>query len=240
MQAVGVPAADYRDFYGGAGPYDAPAYRVADAARFLHLPPSTLRWWVLGGEYRTQGGIDKSPPIIDLADPARRLLSFRNLVEAHHLSALRREHNVYLAAIREAVKVLRDRYNTSHPLADHRLETDGTNVFIRTYGHLANLNDINQGLLQGILDRYVKRVTWNREGELVELHPFARDLSDESRKVAINPLRGFGLPSIEGTGIRTAVIADRFRGGDTVQILAQDYGRPEDEIVEALRYEQAA
>jgi uncharacterized protein (DUF433 family) len=241
IRYVGMSGADHGGTESGLDVYDASAYRITDAARFLHLPASTLRWWVLGGEYRTLGGIDLSEPIITLADPERRLLSFRNLVEAHVLSALRRKHRVHLPAIRQAVRVLKREYGTEHPLADHRLETDGTSIFVREYGQLTNLNQHEQRILHGMLDQHAHRVEWDATGALKELFPFpSADLAADTRKVSINPLRGFGLPTIVGTGIRTDVIASRYRGGDTISSLARDYARPEDEITEALRYEQAA
>ena|SRR5437016_7574781 len=101
---------EYREFYGGDEPWDTPAYRVTDAARYLHLPASTLRWWVLGGPYPTHGGIEVSSPVIELVDPVRKLLSFRNLVEAHVLSALRRKHKVLLPAVRRSVEYMKRHY----------------------------------------------------------------------------------------------------------------------------------
>src|SRR5690242_13846303 len=117
----------YREVYGG-DPQDAPSYTIADAARYLRLPASTLRWWVLGKTYLTMGGIEVAQPVIALADPARRLLSFRNLVEAHVVSSLRREHNVLLPAVRAAIDYMKDRFGTSNPLSDRRLATDGVDV----------------------------------------------------------------------------------------------------------------
>lgn len=238
---VVVSPEQHRQFYGGFDPQDAPAYRIADAARYLHLPSSTLRWWVLGGEYQTTGGIDVSTPIIQLADARHRLMSFRNLVEAFVLSALRRRHKVHLPAIRQAVAVLKAELHSAYPLADHRLYTDGKNVFIREYGTLTNLNDYDQRLLCGILDKHLDRVAWDARGDLLALYPFASaDLMDGPRTVTIDPVRGFGLPTINGTGIRTDVIAGRFRGGESIEDIALDYARPPREIIEALNYERAA
>jgi len=42
---------------------------------------------------------------------------------------------------------------------------------------------------------------------------------------------------LTGTGIPTLVIADRYEAGDLIVELARDYGRPEEEIEEAIRCE---
>ena len=44
------------DFYGGVSPSAVPAYTVADGARCLGLPASTVRSWVLGRQYKTTAG----------------------------------------------------------------------------------------------------------------------------------------------------------------------------------------
>lgn len=41
--------------------------------------------------------------------------------------------------------------------------------------------------------------------------------------VTVNPEVSFGRPCIKGTGISTEAIACRFRGGDSVEMIAYDY-----------------
>jgi uncharacterized protein (DUF433 family) len=236
----GDPAHDVQT-YAGIDPRDAPAYTIADAARYLNLAASTLRWWVLGGSYLTRGGMEVSAAVIDLVDPEHRLLSFRNLVEAHVVSALRRQHSVQLPAVRRAVEFMRHHYETAHPLADPRLETDGVDLFVREYNSaLVNVSRDGQGAMAEIVSKYVHRIAWDRAGVLNALFPIVDDRLDGPRVVAINPLMGFGQPTITGTGIQTAVLASRRRAGESPQHLARDYGRPVAEIREALRYEKAA
>jgi uncharacterized protein (DUF433 family) len=47
----------------------------------------------------------------------------------------------------------------------------------------------------------------------------------------------FGKSVIDGTGISTAVIASRFAAREDPQALAHEYGRSEEEIWEAIRWE---
>lgn len=226
--------------YAGLDPRDAPAYTVADAARYLHLPASTLRWWALGGRYATRGGVEVSEPVFELVDPKNRLLSFRNLVEAHVLSALRRQHSVQLPAVRRAVAYMKKRYGGSHPLTDPRLLTDDVNLFVREYNSaLVNVSGGGQTAMPEVVSQYVHRIEWDQAGASA-LYPLVGNRLDGPRVVVISPLMGLGQPTISGTGIRTAVLASRRRAGESLQNLAKDYGRPVAEIREALRYEEAA
>ena len=77
------------DIYGGKNPRELPLYTIADAARVVRIHPATLRTWVLGRSYDTQGGSKTWRPLIRRADPKVARLSFTNLVEIHVLSALR-------------------------------------------------------------------------------------------------------------------------------------------------------
>jgi uncharacterized protein (DUF433 family) len=159
-------------------------------------------------------------------------------VEAHVLDAIRREHNIPLDKIRWAITYLRDEFGSEHPLADHRLETDGLDLFVQEYGRLININRSGQLAIRELLEGYLKRIERNSIGEAVRLYPFTRKRAmDEPRSVVIDPAVSFGRPVLVGTGVPTAAIAERYKAGESVPQLARDYGRTSDEIEEAIRCE---
>ena len=53
----------------------------------------------------------------------------------------------------------------------------------------------------------------------------------------IDPYVSFGRPSLTSSDIATAVIAERYKAGDSVDELADDYGCVRLEIEEAIRCE---
>ena len=53
----------------------------------------------------------------------------------------------------------------------------------------------------------------------------------------INPLVAFGRPVVSGTGIPTAIIAERWKAGESFNDLAKDYGLEREKIEEAIRCE---
>ncbi|HSN85160.1 MAG TPA: hypothetical protein VL025_00315, partial [Thermoanaerobaculia bacterium] len=79
---------------------ERPRYSIAQAARYIHISPTTLRSWVMGRPYQTSGGSRYSPPLINRPVSEDPRLSFPNLVEAHVLRALRTRHEVPMSAIR--------------------------------------------------------------------------------------------------------------------------------------------
>ena len=54
----------------------------------------------------------------------------------------------------------------------------------------------------------------------------------------IDPEIRFGRPAVKG--VPTDVLVERWRGGDNLAELADDYGLTTDEVDEALRYEATA
>ena len=116
-----------------------PAYPLSDAARYLQMPPSTLRSWVRGRTYPTTSGARFFQPLIlALESEGRPTLSFINLVEAHVLDAIRRTHGIALPKVRKAIQFVERKLGSDHPLAEKRFETDGVDLFVREYGQLIN------------------------------------------------------------------------------------------------------
>jgi uncharacterized protein (DUF433 family) len=169
------------------------------------------------------------------------LLSFVNLVEAHVLDvldALRREHEIPLQKVRKAILYLSQQLDSRHPLADQCFETDGVDLFIRQYGQLVNISRAGQLAMRKILEAYLRRVERDEAGVVARLYPFTRKrMLDDPKVIVIDPRISFGRPVLAGSGIPTAVVAERYKAGESVDELADDYGRKRLEIEEAIRCE---
>ena len=217
---------------------EQPAYSLTEASRYLLIPPATLRSWVAGRRYPIDSGPRFFRPIIQLPDDVRAGLSFVNLVEAHVLDAIRRHHQVPLSKIRQAIDYLRKHFSSKHPLAEQRFETDGLDLFIDKFGQLINVTQSGQIALRELLKAYLHRVEHDANGTAVRLYPFTRkrDLR-EPKVVVIDPHISYGRPVLVGTGIPTAVVAERYKAGESIDELAEDYGRSRNEIEEAIRCE---
>jgi uncharacterized protein (DUF433 family) len=199
------------------------------------LPAATLRAWVLGQKMG-----DKPPfrPVLRRPDPDEALLSFVNLVEAHVLSGLRREYRFPLQTLRKAIQYVRRQFPGEHPLAEHAFATDGVDLFVERFGQLLQVNRPGQMAMREMLEAHLERISRDPKGVPIKLYPFTRRQGgDEPRVVEIDARISFGRPVLVGTGIPTAVIAERYKGGETIAQLAGDYDRSPTEIEEAIRCE---
>lgn len=231
------------DLYKGEDPRDLPAYAVSEAAHYLYVPVATLRSWVMGRMYPISVGQRFFEPLITVPDETSRMLSFTNLVEAHVLAAIRRKHRVTLANVRSAIDHLRSQYGIDHPLADARFKTDGLNLFIEILGDLVNVSLRGQTAIREVMEAHLERVEHDEQGLASRLFPFTRQGAakvEQPRSVMIDPRIAFGRPVIAGTGIPTAVLADRYKAGESIHDLAADYECGRDLIEEAIRCELAA
>lgn len=230
------------DLYKGKDPRDLPAYSVPETAHYLYLPEATLRSWVIGRTYPVATGKRYFKPLVTVPEGVPRLLSFTNLVEAHMLAAIRK-HGVKLPNVRLAIDHLQSHYGIEHPLADARFKTDGLSLFIESLGELVNVTMQGQVAIREVMEAHLQRVEHDPRGIAARLFPFTRygaTQVDQPRSVMIDPRVAFGRPVLAGTGIPTAVLADRYKAGESMQDLAADYECERDLIEEAIRCELVA
>ena len=62
--------------------------------------------------------------------------------------------------------------------------------------------------------------------------------AETDRPVEVNRAINFGRACVRGAGITTEVIADRFRAGETIPHIAEDYGMSSALVRDAVRYER--
>lgn len=220
---------------------DQPAYGLAEAARYLKLPPATLRSWVAGRSYPTGQGTGSFSPLIH--PPVRRppILTFWNLIEAHVLSSLRRGHSVSIKDVRTALEYAQRKLKIGRLLLHPNLQTDAGMLFLERYGQLINLSRSGQLVIREALERHLKRVEWDEWQFPVRLYPFLPDEEQSERKpIAIDPKVAFGRPVVVRAGVSTAAIADRVDAEESVEDIAEDYDLTVAEVKQAVIFERAA
>lgn len=240
---AGAPIAASRwALYGGKDPRDVASYATWEAARYLRMPLRTLQNWTSGYSF----GERRMPPLIQLADTNKHLLSFWNVAEVHVLDSMRRFHGITAPNLRRLIHHLEEKFDTPHPLVNERMQTDGLYVFVEKAGRLINATRDGQLAMKEVLSAHLHRIEADVDGLATILFPFIRQKPDPNLKssmvegpklISLNPLVRFGRPVIVNTGIPTAEIASRFRAGDSFAELAEEYGRPHSEIEEAIRCE---
>ena len=215
-------------------PREIPAYTVGEAAHYLGVPKSTMRSW-FAGQRRFRA-------VIRPADNQPTLgRSFSNLVEAYVLTAIRRKHNVALPTIRRGLDYLVRKLGAKRPLLEKEFATNGVDLFVDHLGEIINISRDGQVEMAELIRAYLERIDRDAKGLPIKLYPFMRTQAprEQPRTVVIDPRVSFGRPVIAGTAIPTAVLAEQFKAGDSVPVLAKEYGADEEAVWDAIRCELA-
>ncbi len=73
-------------------------------------------------------------------------------------------------------------------------------------------------------------------GFAARLYPWIRpNQKQQPRLIVIDPTRAFGRPVLAASGVPVESVKERFRGGESLNELATDYGVGVEAIEEALR-----
>jgi len=210
------------------------------------MPLRTVQRWTAGFKYPGSKGRTRfAKPLVLPADRDRHLLSFFNLAELHVLDSLRTHHEVPSLKLRRLIEYLEDTFDTPHPLVNERVFVAGRAVFIEKAEQLIEATHGGQLAMRQVIEAHLKRIDPDQDGLAIRLFPFVRrkpdprliSTLDEPKIISIDPRVRYGRPVIIHTSIPTAEIAERFRAGDSFQDLAEEYGRPPQEIEEAIRCE---
>ena len=224
--------------YGKLDPRNIPTYSIGDAAQYLRIPAATIRSWTVGRKYPKAEGEGFFAPLIPIQNRKPKLLSFTNMVEVHVLRAIRQHHNIDLGKVRTALDFIEENIQVTHPLAHTEFRTDGVDLFIDRYGELINASDDGQTQLKDALNAHLERIEPDDSGLAIKLYPFTRAHEENNpRIVVIDPRISFGRLVIEGTGIPTSILAERYRAGDSIDDLAEDYRCDRLKVEEAIRCE---
>ncbi|MBC8067593.1 MAG: DUF433 domain-containing protein [Deltaproteobacteria bacterium] len=228
-------------------PRDKPAYTLPEAAAYARVRPTTAKEWLVGRSARDSIRRRSAPAIISPAsnDPLR--LSFINLVELFVLADLRRVHGLSLQRVRTGLRYVERELGIERPLVHAKFRTNGVDLFVDHLvddagtAKLIEASGSGQVAIREALQARLARVDWDRHKIAARLFPFVRgELVPQPRTIVIDPRTGFGRPVIATTGIRTSVVAGRFRAGESAPDLARDYNLEVGQIEDAVRCEIAS
>ena len=234
-------ATRYRRHSRSPEPRAIPAYTKAEASRYLGIPHRTLQNWVSA---KSDPGDGRACPLVGIAEPSQHLLSFENMIELHVLAALRHVHGVRMRVIRNALDYLQTELGVSRPLIDEQMHTDGRTILVRRLEQLIDAGHNGQTSRLELLDVHLDRIERNPSGIATRLFLFTRKSPRDRhaaelqpRLISIDPAVAFGRAVIAGSRVSTAEVADRYKAGDSITDLVEDYGRAAAEIEEAIRCE---
>jgi uncharacterized protein (DUF433 family) len=164
-------------------------------------------------------------------------IPFIGLVEGLALSAFRRA-GVPMQRIRPALERLETEMGLRHALASDRLYTDGAEVLF-DYGREASEEKIaqlvvvrnQQRVFAPIVQQYLRHITYGPDHWATRV----RLPGYENTPVIVDPKRSFGRPVIQRVRVPVEELVDRWWAGDSIHVLADDFGLKEAEVEDVIR-----
>lgn len=203
-------------------------FTLRESAAYLDVPASTLHQWA-----RPSDG----PGLLTILPRAGRsaTVPFVGFAEAYVLSALRHA-GVPMQRIRPAVARLSDEFGLEHALASQRVYTDGAELifdYAKDSDDEALLTVVRTGQehLAEVIRGYLERISYGGDGWAAQLQLPAYSAA----RVVVDPERAFGQPVVIHGGARVEDLVDRFRSGDSVADIAEDFGVPQGEVEDVIR-----
>lgn len=225
--------------------FEDPLYTAAEAARYLGMPPSTFSRWSRGYHSRHPGGPDTvgKPVITALEKSGVRgpVIPFVGLAEGYTLSAIRKS-GVPLQRIRPALSRLQEEVGIGHALASRRLFTDGVEVLF-DYADAAGDQDTGDAVRELVVVRHGQRVFNEVVEASLQRIEFGPDgyaqvvplLGYETAELVVDTTRGFGQPVFHRGGARLEDVLSLFYAGESMAVVAEEYGVPLAELEDAVR-----
>ncbi|TAG96835.1 MAG: DUF433 domain-containing protein [Oscillatoriales cyanobacterium] len=226
-------------------PREIPIYSIPQAAQYLRLRKDRLRDWVGGWFSKTKADKRFFEPLIKLyhnsfelrPQSKTTLLSFTNLVEAHVLIAIVKAARFDQKQLSTELDYINRHLSTPQLYGGIEFQIEGIALLFERFGQKLAASDREQEARQ-ILATYFDRIVRDEAGLPLKLYPFTKlPGADEPKTVMIDPRISFGRPVLAGTGIPTAMLAERYKAGDSIDELAEDYNCDRLQIEEGIRCE---
>lgn len=211
-------------------------YSLKSAAELLHVPQSTLFYWLEGGERRGR----MYRPVLRQEPRGRGAgVTWGEFVEAALLNEYR-QRKVPMVELRTFIDRLREEFGVPYPLADRRPLVSGRTLVLEAQEE-ANLApdfrlvaDVHgQMLLLPPADAFIQRVDWGDD----DLAAAWRPHDDGRSPVRCIPGRRGGRPSVGG--ISTVVLWEHIEAGEDIEDVAQDFDLDVPDVRWALAYENS-
>ena len=209
-----------------------PMYTFSEAGHLAHVAASTVRNWLFG--YTGRYG-EAVPPLFEAPGGSGAMVSFLQLIEVVVAGNFRKAERVSFRTVRRAYENAKAQWGIDYPFAHLRLEALGGHIVQRFRTDrpgrsLQALDEPLQWTLPGLVLETLAQLDY--EFDLAaRWYPVGKAVH-----IVVDPKITSGLPTIVGRGVTVEVIHQRFKAGQRLEYIAQDFALDATLVEEAVRY----
>jgi len=203
-------------------------YTLQEAALYSSVSYQKLSRWLYGTKAIS--------PIIKSQLYEQHLVSFLDLIQSKAISNAR-NLGISLQRIREAIDVLKRRYNIDFPLA-HRfaLVEFGGELHIQNHKEdkitQVTGGQKHQTLITKIVNQFIQDLEFNAQDVAEKYTPFVNN----GITITFNPKVQFGQPIVGNTGYRADILNKAYFAENSYRSVADEFGVEIEEIKTAILY----
>lgn len=211
-------------------------YGLPEAGRLLNEEPRTVRRWAFG--YTRRGVHYESPIKTEIpVENGFRLVTFLELIELMFIQGFLRAGISWSKVRKASLTAARLLRGERHPFAMKKWFVDPAGIYLklaREYGEnvLVEVVGDAQVAIGEALEPYLQQIDFDVSGLAQKWYPHGI-----TSPVVVDPRRAWGAPIIDAGGVRTDLIAEMSRAGDSVRTIAAWYEVDEFEVASALNFE---
>jgi uncharacterized protein (DUF433 family) len=211
---------------------ELPLYTYSEADYLVGASRGTASRWLSGYQFRdSRGRPVRRPPVTLQAERDAKGVSFIDLVELVAIRALK-DFGFTLLEIREVVTNCQELTDVPRPLASLEFKAGGRELFITQENTLVEvLRGRGRRAWQEVLEPFLATLDY-QDHMARRWWPLGRDVP-----VLLDPEYGFGFPVVQGTGVRTEILLERFQIGELPEQIAKDFNLTHLEVERALQFE---
>lgn len=202
-----------------------PLYTLSEAAHLAHVSSGTVRNWLLGR--------DGQPPLF--TEPQTPMVSFLQLIEIIVAANFRKAERVSYGCVQRAHSNARTILDLEYPFAQQTLEAIGGHIVRRMHEDgpdisLQAMDEPTQWTMPGLVVGIIDQIHYELD-LAAQWYPAGKSLP-----IVVDPRISSGVPTIVGRGVTIQVIHKRFRSGQRMDFIANDFELEPSVIEEAVRY----
>lgn len=214
-------------------------YTVPDAARLLKIPPLNVRRWLGGYSYKHNGETHTSPPLWtpDLPPFDNKIeLTFRDLIELRFVSGFV-SAGLHLKTIRHCLDYARTLVDDPRPFSTQRFQTDGKTIFLDSVRDSGETEVLDLRKKQYAIKQVIERTFKDLD---IEANAVARWRPYRGKEsIVIDPMRAFGKPIANASGVPTVALADAVTAEGSVERVSRLYDVDPAVVRDAVSFEEA-
>jgi uncharacterized protein (DUF433 family) len=215
---------------------DREMFTEAAAARFLQMAPSSLHYWLEGGERRGK----TYPPVVRAEPTGNRTVTWAEFIELGLLRQYRSKHQVPMRQMRATIEILRESLGVPYPLAHVQpFVGEGRQLLSRAQDQAKLPSEFclvaiasGQLVLTPASDAFFERVDWDDD-----LAVAWKPHKDPGSPVRMNPTLRFGLPAVGG--VKTSTIWEHLQSGESSDEVAEVFDLSKRDVQWAAAYENS-